>query len=229
MAEANPYLPPSADPSSPPEEVPDNSLWRVEGGRLLVQDGAILPKVCIFGTQPANDNPISAKPHFSEFRWAWAYNFLFCLPAVWVIIVYQDLSWTWTVAFLLAIFLPGLLVKKGRITAWSSDALVKRLGTVKGVTSIVIIVSIVMLTNVKDYLDENGIGGFPVLVAALLVVIDVLMWLYTRRHPRLLRAKEGGYELKNLSPHTLIRFEEIQQEREFILAHRERKRRSEEG
>lgn len=225
----NPYSPPSSEPSSQPEEVPDNGLWRVEDGRLLMKNGAILPGVCIFGTLPTGDNRITAKPIVSEFRWAWAYNFFFSLPLLWVILVYQDLPWLWTVVLLLTIFLPGLLTKKGRVTACSSDAFVKRLGTLKGAGIIVAIVSIVMLTEVEDYFDENGINGFPVLVAVLLVVIDALMWLFTRHHPRLLRVKEGGYELTNLSAHTLARFEEIQQEREFILAHREKKRRSDDA
>ena len=47
-SDIDPYAPPAADPTLPPA-LPDESgsLWRMEGGRLLVRDGAVLPEICI--------------------------------------------------------------------------------------------------------------------------------------------------------------------------------------
>jgi hypothetical protein len=208
----NPYAPPSAESSGSPPwiQVPYDGLWRVKDGRLLMRNGATLPAVCIFGTQPSDDNPISAKPLPSESRWGWAFSFFFCIPALWVFLVYRDLPWTWTAALLVAIFLPRLLIKRARVTAWSSDAVVDRLVKRRAWISGSIVFGIVMLNGVENYFDRNGIGKFSLLVAILLLGVNLFSWLSTRRNPQLLRAEEGWYELRNLLPHTLARFEEIQ-------------------
>lgn len=44
----NPYAPPLADSSpQPPAQASDQVLWRVQGERLLVRPGAVLPEVCL--------------------------------------------------------------------------------------------------------------------------------------------------------------------------------------
>lgn len=47
--DVDPYLPPAQDPSPEGALVEHGRLWRVEDGKVLVQDGAVLPDVCILG------------------------------------------------------------------------------------------------------------------------------------------------------------------------------------
>lgn len=209
----NPYAPPSAELSAPPIEVPEGSLWRVVDGRLLVRNGATLPRVCIFGTQESGSNPVIAKELVSEPRWGWVFNFCFCLPVFWVIIVYRDLPLSWFIGGLAATFLPTILGKKSRITVWTSEALVRRLSTSRSWSTTVFMFGLGTSGITQRYFDRNGVGGFPILVAVALVASDLFPWLYTRRIPRLFRAEDGWCELKNIPSHVLVRLGELQKEK----------------
>ena len=51
----NPYAPPESEAPARQEAIGAGRFWRVEGDKLLVRDGAVLPDVCI--TSGATQNP----------------------------------------------------------------------------------------------------------------------------------------------------------------------------
>ena len=51
--ESNPYAPPGVDPTrSSPEPDHRGQGWRMDGLKVLIRDGAVLPDVCILGGPP---------------------------------------------------------------------------------------------------------------------------------------------------------------------------------
>lgn len=195
--DVNPYAPPSAEPSAPQTEVPDGSLWRVEGGRLLVRNQASLPDICILGSPPEEPGKRTSVVFDCWRLWNVLLFLTFCSL---LMVVEQQI---------LQILIFGALLASGagggnvRVMVFEGRSTALRYRFRSAILLFVIAaVPIFLLEGVPSSASSN-LGLLPV------VVSFAAYYLFIQR--KALRRDDGWFELRRIAPSAIARLAEIQQ------------------